>query len=186
MTVEEFDSFGPTVRTLRGVHRLLPGPGGDGPRLHAPEPGRRVGGTTGPERSRPGERSCAARRRLGAGDSRVCRLALPALRRAAGLVRVGRRATARSRSSRSAAAAAWKPRESSGSSVVARRCSTACRGRSTFRATRATVSRRWGRSSWRSAERAASVGVSRCWSDRRTSRSRCAGRATRRGRSTTS
>ena len=90
MTVEEFDSFGADGAHAAGVHRLLPGPGGHGPRLHAPEPGRRLGRHYRPaERSRPGERPSAARRCLGAGDSRVCRLALPALRRAPGLVRVG-------------------------------------------------------------------------------------------------
>ena len=50
MTVEEFDTFGPTARTLRAFIGSYQRPGGPGPRRPAPEPRRRVGGTTGPER----------------------------------------------------------------------------------------------------------------------------------------
>ena len=36
MTVDEFDSYGATVRTLRSLHRVVPGAGGDRARRDAP------------------------------------------------------------------------------------------------------------------------------------------------------
>ena len=42
MTVDEFDSYGATVRTLRGFIALVPGARGDRARRHAPRPGRHV------------------------------------------------------------------------------------------------------------------------------------------------
>ena len=124
-------------------------------------------------------------RRLGAGHARVGGLAVPPLRRALGRVRVGdRRRRDRARAALRHAAASSR-RTAAGSSAAARASSTGCRGRSTSRATPPTAS---------TADGEVAICGARCEhparspssSGRRTSRSRCAAPATRRGRSTTS